>query len=158
MFFVLFISVFYVVGFVMLGFALWALHRSMRAGDWPVASGSITDLNLKETRDEGTTYEVQVEYTYMVAGQAYHGSRLAFGYGGSSGREAHRQIFDKLKGAKSVDVRYDPANPSESTLSYGLHRSILFALIGATTWLAFIVGFTVLWWLFSQPDGTLLKN
>jgi hypothetical protein len=77
---------------------------------------------------------------------------------GSSERATHSQIYSKLKDAKLVTVRYDPANPSESTLSYGFHLSIKLMLAFAATWLAFTLGFSLLWWLFSQPDDVLLQN
>src|SRR5262249_1886620 len=113
----------------------------------------------KENSDsDGTTYEVQVEYVYTVGGTEYRGSRLAFGYSGSSGREGHAEIHDKLKAAKSVDVRYDPEDPASSTLSFGIHRSIQFTLTFAITWLAVMVGFTVIWWLASRSDNVLLRN
>lgn len=158
-FFTVFISLFYVVGFGMLGYGLWSAVRSTHAADWPQTPGTVTSLVIKENHDsDGTTYEVQVEYTYTVAGQAHTGSRLAFGYGASSGHDAHDEIYRKLKDAKEVEVRYDPQNPETSVLSYGVHRSIQFTLAFAITWLAFVIGFTVMWWLFSQSDSVLLEN
>ena len=55
-------------------------------------------------------------------------------------------------------MRYDPADPSVSCLSFGLHRSITFMLAFALTWLLFVIGFTLLYWLFSQRDALLLDN
>jgi hypothetical protein len=84
-----------------------------------------------------------------VDGTEYHGSRLAYGY---------QEIHDKLKGAKSIEVRYNPTNPASSTLSYGMHRSIKFMFVFAFTWLAFMFGFTWLLWLAFQSDTVLLRN
>lgn len=143
----------------MLGYGLWAAFRSTQASGWPETPGTVTNVILKENHDsDGTTYAVNVEYTYSVAGEAYNGSRLAFGYTGSSGREAHNEIYRKLKDAKEVQVRYDPDDPATSVLSYGVHRSIQFILAFAITWLAFVVGFTVMWWMFSKSDSILLEN
>lgn len=158
-FFAIFIGVFYAIGFGMLGFGLWGAWRSTQAGMWPTAPATITRLEVREDRDsDGSTYEVKVAYTYKVDGLDYEGSRVAFGYGASSGRRAHHEIYQRLKDAKAVSVRYDPADPSVSCLSFGLHRSILFVLAFAVTWLLFMIGFTMLYWLSSRPDTVLLDN
>ncbi len=157
--FAVFISVFYAVGFGLLGYGLWSARRSTQAAAWPTAPGTITHLAVEEHSDgDGTSYEVKVKYTYTVDGVAYEGSRPAFGYASSSGREAHEQIHRKLKEAKAVAVRYDPSEPSVSCLSFGLHRSIQIALAFAVTWLLFVIGFTLLFWLFSRHDAVLLEN
>jgi hypothetical protein len=157
--FAIFISLFYLIGFGVLGAAIWSARRSTQAASWPTTRGVLTSLALKENPgSEGSTYEVKVEYTYTVAGKQYRGSCLAFGYMAGSEREAHAEIHEKLKAAKSVDVRYDPDDPASSTLSFGIHRSIQFVLAFAITWLAFVTGFTLLWWLGSRGDDVLLRN
>src|SRR5262249_54460359 len=88
--FIPFISVFYIAGFAMLGFSLWSARRSIQAATWPTAPGSVTSVSVEDkSDDEGTTHEVKVEYRYSVDKVEYHGTRLAFGYSGSSGRAAH---------------------------------------------------------------------
>lgn len=158
-FFTVFISVFYAIGFGMLGHGLWSVWRSTQAAAWPTTPATITSLECRENRDgDGDAYEVQVGYAYSVDGVDYEGSRLAFGYTGSSGKEAHEEIYQRLKAAKAVSVRYNPAAPSVSCLSFGLHRSIQLSLAFAFTWLAFVIGFTLLFWLFSTRDAVLLDN
>jgi hypothetical protein len=157
--FAVFIGLFYVVGFGLLGFGVWSARRSTQAAGWPTTPATITNLEISESSDgDGTSYEVKVQYSYTVDGVGYAGSRLAFGYSGSSGRDAHDEIYRKLKEAKTVAVRYDPTEPSVSCLSYGLHRSIQIMLAFAVTWLLFMFGFTMLFWLFSKRDGVLLNN
>ncbi|GIW85843.1 MAG: hypothetical protein KatS3mg108_0167 [Isosphaeraceae bacterium] len=157
--FAVFISVFYAVGFGLLGYGLWSAWRSVHAAAWPTAPGTITHLALEEhSGNEDTTYGVKVKYTYTVDGVAYEGSCLAFGYARSNRREAHEQIHRKLKEAKAVGVRYDPSEPSVSCLSFGLHRSIQFTLVFAVTWLLIVFGFTLLFWVFSRNDAVLLDN
>ena len=157
--FAVFISAFYLAGFGLLGHSIRSAWRSNRAVNWPTTPGTITQLLVVDNSDsEGSSFEVKVQYTYTVDRVAYEGNRLAFGYGSSSGREAHDEIHDKLKAAKSVEVRYDPADPAESCLSFGVHRSIQLTLMFSITWLAFVFGFTILIWLFSRNDGVLLEN
>ena len=53
---------------------------------------------------------------------------------------------------------HTPNDPAVSTLSFGIHRSIQFMFVFAITWLAFVVGFTVIWWVASQSDDVLVRN
>lgn len=158
--FTLFISLFWLIGLGLLGYGLWQAWQSTRARGWPVAEGIIRQADLKSSTDsEGsTTYQVEVEYEYAVDGVLHRSSVLAFGYSSSSGREAHAEILDKLKQARTVEVRYNPANPGQAVLSHGLHRSIQLMLTFGVTWLAFVGGFTLLWWLISTSDRVLLDN
>lgn len=157
--FVPFISIFYIVGFVLLGYGLRSAHRSTKAADWPSTPGTITQLSVDViSGSEDTTYQVKAQYTYTVDGVAYEGNRLAFGYAATNVREVHDEIHRKLKDAKSVSVRYDPSDPAISCLSYGLHSSIQFTLVFSILWLAFVFGFTLLGWLISRSDRVLLEN
>ena len=158
-FFIAFVSIFYAVGFGLLGYSLLSMKRSTEAAAWPSTVGTIVWCDLKTDVDsDGDTHQVKVSYQYGVGGRELTNDLLAFGYSASSGREAHQEIFDKLKAASAVDVRYDPSDPQTSVLSYGVHRSIQFMLAFAFTWLLFVVGFTILWWVGSCGDHVLLQN
>jgi hypothetical protein len=157
--FILFFVAFYVIGFWLLAQGLLSAHRSTRAATWPTAPAVITALEVqRKGDDEATTYVVKVEYTYVVNGVKYEGSRLAFGYEGSTDRGTPAQILQRLKGAMAISARYDPSDPSVSCLSFGLHRAIVGKLAFATMWLLFVLGFTVVAWVFSRTDTVLLKN
>ncbi|MEM6471335.1 MAG: DUF3592 domain-containing protein [Planctomycetota bacterium] len=158
-FFVAFISIFYAVGFGLLGYSLTSMKRSTEAAAWPAVAGRIVSCDLESNSDgDGTTYEVKVSYSYKVGGRELTNDVLAFGYSGSSGHESHREILEKLKAAKTVEVRYDPDSPETSALSFGFHRSIQFTLAFAVTWLLFVVGFSIIWWVASRSDDVLLRN
>lgn len=155
----LFLSIFYLVGFGLLAGGIWGAYWSTAAESWSVAPGKILRAELKESGDsDGSTWAVEVEYTYTVGGVAYSGDRLAFAYAASSDQEAHLAVLKKLQGAKQVDVRYDPADPASSCLSYGIHNSIRILFVFAVTWLAFIFGFTLLMLLGHGEDTVLLEN
>jgi len=157
--FAIFSIPFYVIGIGILGQGLWEARRSARAASWPAASGTIKSIEVREDRNnEGATYSVHVQYAYTVEGVSYEGSRLAFGYGGSNNRRVHEEIGDKLRDAKSVAVHYDPSKPSESCLSFGVHRTIQFTLVFAITWLMFLLGFTACVLLWDHSDSVLLEN
>lgn len=147
------IGVFYLIGFGLLGYSLWSARRSIQAAAWPTTSGTITQLKVVEhpgvstqPGDTRSTYEVKVRYTYVVKGVAYQGTRLAFGFVGS-GREAEEcETYRELKQAKTVTVHYDPSDPAWSCLFSGLTLPTQLGLAFSVGWLAFVSGFTVLWW------------
>lgn len=158
-FFVAFISIFYIAGFGLLGYSIVCLKRSTDAATWPTVMGNLSSCELTRDHDtDGDTWQVTVSYDYTVAGDQLTNDVLAFGYAASSGQDAHQEIYDRLNNAQGVAVRYDPSDPTNSVLSYGVHRSIQFLLAFAITWLLFVVGFTILWWVSSQSDAVLLKH
>lgn len=148
------LAILWLIGFGLLGFGLWSTVRSNRAASWPLAEGKLDKLSLEEkvkppdrrSNQETIIYRVKVEYTYTVAGRVYHGSRLAFGYGGSNIKQPHEAIITKLKNANVVMVRYDPLDPSSSTLSCGVHQTAWSVLLFAVTWLVFMLGMTTVFW------------
>jgi Protein of unknown function (DUF3592) len=155
----IFLSIFYLAGFWMLGHGVWGAWWSVRAASWPTTPGTIEEAKIRtESDSEGTTHTLEVRYKYAVGGIEHEGTRLAFGYGGSSGLKTHEQILDKLRAAQTVDVRYDPDDPATACLSFGMHRSIKLAFAFAIVWLLFVTGFHHLIWMFTFPDTVLLEN
>ncbi len=158
--FTLFISIFFAMGFGIFGYGIYSLVMSSQAKTWPTTDGHVEACDLTESSDSdgGTTYRVEVKYRYAVEGVSYDGDRISFGYSGSSGHGAHREILDRLSSAKTVLVRYDPANPSRAVLSYGLNRSTVLLLLFGGTWLLFVIGFTLLWITSSMSDTGILST
>src|SRR5690606_31330009 len=108
--------------------------------------------------DGDPLYEVRVRYCYEVDGMIHEGNRLAFGYHASSGRPSHLEIHDRLKATPTVLVRYHPARPALSCLSFGIHRSIVLLFGFALIWLMITFLAHGAFWLSTQPDSTLLNN
>ena len=80
---VLFISVFYVIGFGILGWGVHGLMKSRQADRWPTVTANVETCDFLEDRDpEGTTYKVDTRYSYEADGISYTGDRIAFGYSG----------------------------------------------------------------------------
>ena len=150
---------FFLVGFGLLGAGLYSLFKTKIALSWPEASGSLKSCELVEdSSGESTTWRVRVAYDYSVDGHGYSGDRVAFGYSGSSTREEHEAIYEKLNKAATVRVRYNPSKPEESVLGAGVNRSNLILLVFAIVWLSFTTGFTVLWTMASGKDSKLTNS
>lgn len=157
--FTLFISVFFLIGFGLLGWGLTSLYRGRQALAWPTAEAGLSECRLQEHSDsDGTTWEVIVRYRYGVDGREYEGNRLAFGYAASSAGAEHRAIHEKLQRATRVQVRYDPGNPARSVLAAGFNRSTFTVLVFAVTWLLFTTGFTMLWTSSNGKDSRVLEQ
>jgi len=92
--------------------------------------------------DVSSSWHLEVEYSYVVRGVAYRGTRYAFGYGGGSDDGPYRNVAEKLNHLSNVRVHYDPAHPAESVLDttvptgltnlgkFGLAMAVVSALLG----------------------------
>lgn len=157
--FTIFISIFFSIGFGLLGYGVHSFHRGRQALSWPAVEGRLLECRLEENSDsEGATWEVQVRYSYSVADREFEGKRVAFGYSGSSTYEDHKGIYEKLQSGSRVMVHYKPSNPSDSVLAAGFNRSTFLILVFAVTWLLLTTGFTVLWTTSSGRDARILKG
>lgn len=147
-----FLGVLFLFGLLAFVGGLVEARSARRAGRWPTAPAAVTRVAVVE--DDGC-FRVEVAYTFAVDGVEYTGSRLAFGYGGSSERAEHDEIFEKLRGAKTVAARYDPSNPAESCLSNGVNNYIWILVIVGALVTALAIGLTA---FFSTTGRWVLVN
>ena len=159
LFAVLFFGAFVGVGVWLIVGGIQAVRLSNAVEKWPTTRGTIESAKLEENHGgEDTTYRVRVEYSYVVDGVAYRGKRLAFGYGGSSVRESHEDLLRKLQNAKTVVVRYDPGDFGNSSLSYGVHNSIVVRILFGILWLGAVIGFLIVIGIQNRRDRALLAH
>lgn len=155
----LFFALFLAIGLGILGFGVRSLMKSQQVENWPKTWGTLLHRELVESNDsDGTTYRVEVRYRYAVAGREYESDRIAFGYTGSSAHDTHRAIHEKLRRGDAVQVRYDPGDPAQAALVYGLHQSTLFLLIFGGVWTIFTVGLFSLFFVSARPDAAMLER
>lgn len=116
----------FAVIFLLAGLALYYVGRKMerdanRSAHWPVTTGHLERcevVELPSTRQDGfSSWELQIEYSYVVRGVTHRSNRYAFGYGDGRDDKQHRMIADALKRKPHLSVHYDPAHPSEAVLS-----------------------------------------
>ncbi len=157
--FTIFISIFFLIGFGLLAWGLYSLCCGRQALTWPTTEGRILECNVNKNSDgESTTWQVKVRYSYVVDGREFEGSRVAFGYSGSTAYAEHQSIYEKLQQASRVIVRYKPGDPGNSVLAAGFNRATFLILAFAITWLLFTTGFTVLWTTASGQDTRILQR
>jgi hypothetical protein len=155
----IFISIFFLVGFAVLGHGVHSFFRGQQSLSWPTVEGRLLECRLQENADsDGSNWEVKVRYSYAVAGREFEGKRVAFGYGGDSTHEEHQVIYEKLQSGSRVMVHYNPSNPSDSVLAAGFNRSTLYTLAFAVIWLLLLTLTVIGTALFSGPDARILEQ
>lgn len=108
-------------GLVLLLFFVGYRRRLMAANAWPVVPGRVMRSRVEERRggeDGGThrSYEAVVEFRYEVGGLSYSSRQIALGLRSSGSRKSADRIVARYPAGATVEVHYDPANPSEAAL------------------------------------------
>lgn len=115
-------------------------YRQTRAKGYPVVTGLITRSEVSVHHgDDSTTYGVDVEYKFEVAGEGYVSDRYRYGQMSSSDDSAQK-IVDSLPVGKRVDVYYNPADPTDCVLVVGVQSSDLFLALFLTPFNLVMVG------------------
>jgi hypothetical protein len=155
----LLLSVFLFINIGILGLAARHLRRSLGPSSWPKANSTITQINLQKLADEdgGTTYKVKVVYSYTVNGLLYTGTQIDPNYRGSKHRSFEMKIYQKLKSANTVEVRYHPDHPEISCLSHGSLRGACLYVMGAIAFLSFGLAFYFQLRFRTQPGSLVLS-
>jgi hypothetical protein len=87
---------------------------------WSTAPATVTraDVVPRESTDRRgrrrTNYFPVVEYTYLVDGKSYTGTRFRFSALGSSKPDEWREMVDRFQAARPPTIRYKPSDPSVS--------------------------------------------
>jgi hypothetical protein len=121
-----------------------------KSRSWPKVSGTIIQSILEthhQTDDEGdtsTTYGVSVHYRYTVSGQEFQGRRRTFSDVRTSSRRRTEAILARYPQGGTVDVYYDPEDPSSCVLETGVGGSayvfLAFAIVLVLVGLAGLLG------------------
>ena len=116
--------------------------KAQKSRSWPTASGTVLDSGMEshQSRDDDgdikTTYGATIQYKYTVDGQEFVGDRRTFSNVRTSSVRNTEKILERYPRGSSVDVFYDPDDPSSSVLESG---------VGAATYILLLVpiGFLV---------------
>jgi hypothetical protein len=124
-----------VIGLASLVITFGARERARRhLRSWPAAAGAVNELVERDGptvsyRGNFTQQVIQAAiYTYRVDGVA-HAGEVQNAYTKSAGVR-NQGFIDKYPVGKSLEVHYDPANPSKSVVSTGWESSFFAILIG----------------------------
>jgi len=141
--FMLIISIVQVIGIMTIGRGIYGILKSKKISEWPTTEGTMNTCTLKEElNSEGNTKrELIVDYSYSVSGNSFTGNRIGYECTDGAYWKESLAFYKKLSGARTVTVRYNPSNPKESVLAFGISRFSLFLLVLGIIVFLFITGF-----------------
>lgn len=131
-----------------------------QAANWPTTKGVVDSSSIVESTNAkgSSTYGAEVIYSYSVGGRKFSGINIAHGYEFTSNRRTHETIVDLLPESTVVKVRYNPDEPQYSTLSYGLHRSMIVKIGFLAVWFTIVPLIAAAIIMDSSFDKKLIDN
>lgn len=133
-----FVLVFLLIGGGLLyAFFLRPLMKIVIARDWVAVPCTVISSEVKSQRgNHGSTYSVNVLYSYEFAGGTHKANRYDFMGGSSSGYAGKRHIVDGLPPGSKTRCFVNPRDPAEAVLERGFTPTMWFGLIP----MAFVLG------------------
>lgn len=119
-----------------LGDRLW-LRSRFRVAVGEIESSRM-DTSLR-SRAGHRLYGVRVRYSYNIDGKVYTGTAIAPGYRYSTEEVPQRALLNRYPKGKQVAVYYNPTNPEEAYLEYGLPRFLIAILVLALIFLLVVI-------------------
>jgi amino acid transporter len=110
------------------------LYRQIRSAGFPSTTGVVLSSEVTHSRGSkgGTTYGVNIQYSYEVAKIRYEGNTYRYtSFSSSNSRHAYEAVRNHPAG-KTVKVYYNPENPQDSLLRPGMDGDDLFILMFLT--------------------------
>jgi hypothetical protein len=107
----------------------WELSLALATLKWPTVEGRVLRSFAKDTGGESPSWEVVIEYEYVVGGLPYRSRKLRYGLNRLMMKDWAQAVAAKRRPGDSVSVWYDPAKPSRAVLRPGGHVGLTIALI-----------------------------
>ena len=115
---------------IFLGVGLWMINKGMQSENWEKGTATITSSEIEKTESKSkdaqgftqtsTSYGVSVKYSYTVEGGNYEGNTVGFGTMSHNERSDAQDELKSYPKGKTIDVYYDPEDPSDSVLNKGV--------------------------------------
>jgi hypothetical protein len=152
-----FCAVFATVGLGLLIAGLNDLRRARRSRNWPTTPATLVSAELVQrsqpaSRESGGSrpyFELLLQFQYTVGQPLQGSSHVRLPPTESGGEEQARAALARYPAGKTLDVAYNPENPSETVLEPGVHgTSFTRGLVGITFLvLAGVIPFIARWFL-----------
>jgi len=131
-FLVLFAIPFLLIGsgvFIFLsGLPIW---NWLNAQQWATVPCTITSSDVgSHSSSDGTTYSIDIEYSYAYEGRTYQGDQFNFFSGSSSGYKGKQHVVDQFPAGTQQACYVNPANPDEAVLNRDFSFTYLIGCFG----------------------------
>jgi hypothetical protein len=112
-------------------FALWKpLSGLLASHSWTETRCDVLSSQVAEvSSSDGSTYRVDIRYSWTAGGSTHVGNRYDFMIGSSSGTAGKQRIVDRYPPGSRVACWVDPEDASEAVLSRGLSPAYLVGLV-----------------------------
>ncbi len=122
-FFIIGIAVFYFIGIV-------PTMRVFAAKEWKTVTCRIISSEVgRHHARKGSTYSIDIMYSYVIDGKEYRSNRYNFMSGSSSGYEGKKRVVDNYPAGSERTCYVNPEDPCDSVLYRGFSLQFLLALI-----------------------------
>ena len=127
----LFFSVFLLAGLGFLyGFFLRPLAKIIVSSNWPAVPCVVLSSEVQSHRDsDGSTYSINILYSYEFSGRAFKSNRYHFLGGSSSGYAGKRAVVNRYPPGFHTLCYVNPSEPTEAVLERGFTADMWFGLI-----------------------------
>ncbi|MFZ5572470.1 MAG: DUF3592 domain-containing protein [Thermodesulfobacteriota bacterium] len=107
-----------------------AVIQSIDSEDWPATDCTIQSSRVRShDSDDGTTYSVDIVYSYSYQGKAYRSSRYKFIGGSSGGYDSKAEVVRRYPPGSAAVCYVNPGNPAEAVLKRELGLEALLVLV-----------------------------
>jgi len=128
---VAFSSLFILVGLLVL-YAIFIRPaiKTMDARQWPAVPCTVASSRVQShDSDDGTTYSVDILYSYEIDGREYKANRYHFLGGSSSGYSGKARIVREYPPGRKMICYVNPKDPTDAVLQRGFSRVMWFGLL-----------------------------
>ena len=138
---------------IFLGVGLWMINKGMQSENWDKGTATITSSEIEKTESRSkdaqgftrtsTSFSVRVTYAFTVEGSNYEGNTVGFGTMSHNERSDAQEELKSYPKGKTIEVYYDPENPSDSVLKKGVFWpmyimiSIMIIILIGSIWASF---------------------
>jgi hypothetical protein len=137
-----------------------ALWHNLKAADYPSVPGKILRISkdLTTSPSNSKPFRMDVLYEYSVASKRYRGTRLRYHGDEQMSLADAKGFLARFPAGSTPPVFYDPDNPSNATLVYGIDEN---SLVGSVLFTCFLLALALplripamwLWHKFSKPEA-----
>lgn len=127
-----FLIAFFGLGTSVSSYSLWSCFHAYQAKSWPSVPGVIVSDNCRDGTDR-TAYHY-TKYRYAVNSKDYVNDRDHFGL-----RLSSNECSTAFSAGQSIEVFYNPANPTDAALKPGEYRQSIFGFLIGFAFMVFSV-------------------